>query len=79
MSPNRLRAAIDVTVTTEACHFMRLFLMYRGVTDEEMPSFAGAGEKEAMAHNWKDIVEWSERMKDNKEFRVLETAILEIA
>ncbi|KZV86550.1 hypothetical protein EXIGLDRAFT_653127 [Exidia glandulosa HHB12029] len=79
MSPNRLRAAIDVAVTTESCAFMRLFLMYRGVADEEMPAFAGAGEKEAMAHNWKDIVEWSERMKDSKEFRVLETAILEIA
>ena len=58
---------------------MRLFLMYRGVSDEEMASFSSAGEKEAAAVNWKDIVEWSERMKDPKEFRVLETAILEIA
>ncbi|EJD52939.1 hypothetical protein AURDEDRAFT_110778 [Auricularia subglabra TFB-10046 SS5] len=79
MSPNRLRAAIDVSVTTESCHFMRLFLMYRGVGDEEMAAFASAGEKEAAALNWKDVVEWTERMKDPKEFRVLETAILEIA
>lgn len=79
MSPSRLRAAIDISVTAESCVFTRLFLMFRGISDDELATFAGAGEKEAAAHNWRDVVEWTDKSKDSKEFRILEMAIMEIS
>ena len=78
MSPNRLRSAIDVQVSGEAPAFMRVFLLYRGISDDEMPAFASAGEKEASAQNWKDVVGWTERMKSATEFRMLELSVLEV-
>lgn len=52
--------------------------MYRGVSDEEAQSdWASAGEKEALAKNWRDVVGWSAAMKEQGQFRVLEVSILE--
>ena len=78
MSPSKIASAIDISVTVENCVFTRLFLMYRGVTDDELSLFSGAGEKEANAANWREIVGWSELSKDPAHFRVLETSVLEI-
>lgn len=78
MSPSRIAAAIDISVTSENCIFTRLFLMFRGLTDDELGNFAGAGEKEANGVNWRDVVGWSELSKDASNFRILETSILEV-
>ncbi|KAH9946082.1 uncharacterized protein BXZ73DRAFT_95587 [Epithele typhae] len=78
MSPSKIAAAIDISVTVENCVFTRLFLMWRGVTEEELSLFSGAGEKEANAANWREVVGWSELSKDPNHFRVLETTILEV-
>ena len=78
LSPGKLAAAIDISVTVENCVFTRLFLMWRGVTDDELSLFGGAGEKEANAANWREIVGWSELSKDVNHFRVLETSVLEV-
>ena len=78
MSPAKIAAAIDISVTVESCVFTRLFLMYRGVTDDELGVFSGAGEKEANSQNWREIVGWSELSKDTAHFRVLETSVLEV-
>ena len=78
MSPAKIAAAIDISVTVENCLFTRLFLMFRGVTDEELSFFSGAGEKEANAVNWREVVGWSELSKDPTVFRVLETSVLEV-
>ncbi|KAI0807545.1 hypothetical protein C8Q74DRAFT_1213433 [Fomes fomentarius] len=78
MSPSKIAAAIDISVTVENCVFTRLFLMFRGVTDDELGIFSGAGEKEANAMNWREVVGWSELSKDTSHFRVLETSILEV-
>lgn len=43
-----------------------------------MGLFAGAGEKEANAMNWRDVVGWTENSKDSTAFRVLETSVLEV-
>lgn len=79
MSPTRLRAAIDISVTSESSVWTRVFLMFRGISDEELAGFAGAGEKEASVHNWREVIEWNDKAKDVKEFRLLETAIMEIS
>jgi hypothetical protein len=42
-----------------------------------MEIFSGAGEKEANAQNWREVVGWTENSKDAI-FRVLETSVLEI-
>lgn len=78
MSPGKIAAAIDISVTVENCVFTRLFLMFRGVSDDELGLFAGAGEKEANMMNWREIVGWSELSKDTQHFRVLETSVLEV-
>lgn len=78
MSPSRIAAAIDISVTAENCIFTRLFLMFRGLTDDELSHFEGRGEKEANGVNWREVVGWSELSKDPSHFRVLETSILEV-
>ncbi|OCH94944.1 hypothetical protein OBBRIDRAFT_746359 [Obba rivulosa] len=78
MSPAKIAAAIDISVTAENCVFTRLFLMFRGISDDDLGLFAGAGEKEANAVNWREVVGWSELSKDATQFRVLETSILEV-
>lgn len=78
LSPSKIAAAIDITVTTDPCAFTRLFLIFRGLTDNEVVMFAGAGEKEANTHNWREVVGWSEHSKSSDQFRVLETSILEV-
>jgi hypothetical protein len=77
MQPNRLAAAIDLQVTTDPCVFTRIFLMWRGVSDEEMISFVGSGEKEAVEKNWKAYINFQEGSRDTQKFRVLETSIME--
>ncbi|KAH9900974.1 hypothetical protein C8Q73DRAFT_742685 [Cubamyces lactineus] len=78
MAPHKIASAIDISVTVENCVFTRLFLMFRGVTDDELNMFAGAGEKEANQANWRDRIGWSELSKDPTQFRVLETSVLEV-
>ena len=78
LSPGKIAAAIDISVTTEPCVFTRLFLIFRGLNDDEVGMFAGAGEKEANAHNWREVVGWTEHSKDPEQFRVLETSVLEV-
>lgn len=65
-------------MTLEPCVFTRIFLIFRGLSDEEVGVFSASGEKEANAHNWREVVGWSELAKDNEQFRVLETSVLEI-
>lgn len=78
LSPSKIAAAVDISVTAEPCLFTRLFLIFRGLNDEEVAEFDGAGEKEANAHNWREVVGWSEDSKDPEQFRVLETSVLEV-
>ncbi len=77
MQPNRLSAAIELSVTTDPCVFTRIFLMWRGVSDEEMVKFADAGEKEADAKGWKSVIGFSPGSQDTQKFRVIETSIME--
>ena len=79
MSPSRLSSAIDLQVTLDPCVYTRLFLMFRGVSDEEMVDFAAAGEKEAINHNWRDAVGWTEAANDSSQFRVMEVSVLEVS
>ena len=67
-----------MTLTADPCVFTRLFLIFRGVPEDDMEIFSGAGEKEANAQNWREVVGWTESSKDTTLFRVLETSVLEI-
>lgn len=78
LSPSKIAAAIDISVTADPCIFTRLFLIFRGLTDDDVGMFAGAGEKEANSVNWREIVGWSENSKDTAQFRLLETSVLEV-
>jgi hypothetical protein len=78
LTPGKIAAAIDISVTTEPCMFTRLFLIFRGLSDDDVGVFAGAGEKEANQVNWREIVGWTEASKDTTLFRVLETSVLEV-
>jgi hypothetical protein len=77
LSPRKIAAAIDISVTLE-CIFTRLFLIFRGLSDDDMGHFVGAGEKEANIANWREIVGWSELSKDTTLLRVLEVSTLEV-
>ncbi|KAG6900858.1 hypothetical protein C0993_009976 [Termitomyces sp. T159_Od127] len=78
LSQSKIASAIDIAVTTDPCVFTRLFLIFRGLTDEEVGAFAGATEKEANTVNWREIVDWQEDSKDSTLFRILETSVLEV-
>lgn len=77
LTPAKIAAAVDISVTAENCIFTRLFLMFRGVSDDDMTLFSGAGEKEANAENWRAEVGWTEHSKSTELFRVLEVSVLE--
>ncbi|TDL24769.1 hypothetical protein BD410DRAFT_785474 [Rickenella mellea] len=79
MAPGRLAAAIDISVTADPCIWTRIFLMFRGISDEEMGDFIDSGEKEANHYNWRELVGWTEASKDSAHFRVLETSIFELS
>ncbi|KAH6918529.1 hypothetical protein BKA70DRAFT_1247452 [Coprinopsis sp. MPI-PUGE-AT-0042] len=79
LSPSKIAAAIDITVTSDPCVFTRIFLIFRGVSEDEMGNFASAGEKEANTYNWREAIGWSEDSKDPTMFRVLETTVLEVS
>ncbi|KAG6851011.1 hypothetical protein H0H93_004498 [Arthromyces matolae] len=78
LSQGKIASAIDIAVTTDPCVFTRLFLIFRGLTDDEVGAFAGATEKEANSVNWREIVDWQEDSKDPTLFRILETSVLEV-
>ena len=78
LNPTKVASAIDISVSADPCVFTRLFLIYRGLSDDEVGLFAAAGEKEANAVNWREIVGWTEDSKDPALFRVLETSVLEV-
>lgn len=78
LSPSKVAAAIDISVTTEPCIFTRIFLIFRGLSDDDVGMFAGAGEKEANTVNWRQVVGCDENSKDPTLFRVLETSVLEV-
>jgi hypothetical protein len=79
LSPSKIAAAIDITVSADPCVFTRIFLIFRGLSDDELGLFSGVGEKEANAANWREVVGWSEDSKDPTMFRVLETSVLEVS
>lgn len=74
-----MAAAIDITVTQDPCVFTRIFMIWRGISDEEMGSWVTSGEKEANVYNWREVIGWSEDSKDSTMFRVLETSTLELS
>ncbi|KAI0283044.1 hypothetical protein BGY98DRAFT_952691 [Russula aff. rugulosa BPL654] len=78
LSPGKIAAAIDMTLTADPCVFTRIFLIFRGIPEDDMEIFSGAGEKEANAQNWREVVGWTENSKDASLFRVLETSVLEV-
>jgi hypothetical protein len=79
LSPRRIASAIDISVTAESCVFTRLFLIFRGISEDDMQMFTTAGEKEANQKNWREEVGWTENSKDQSLFRVLETSVLEVS
>ncbi|GJJ12105.1 hypothetical protein Clacol_006346 [Clathrus columnatus] len=78
MSPSRLAAAIDLSVTCSPCVWTRIFLLYRGVSDDELGAFVGAGDKDVPPDHWRKIIGWTELSKQKDQFRVMETSVLEI-
>ena len=79
LSPGKIAAAIDITVTSDPCVFTRIFLIFRGVSEDETGNFSSSGEKEANTYNWREAIGWSEDSKDPTMFRVLETTVLEVS
>lgn len=78
LSPGRIAAAIDISVTADPCVTTRLFLIFRGLSDDDIGLFAGAGEKEANSANWRGVIGWSEDSKEPTMFRLLEMSVLEV-
>jgi len=80
MSPGRLASAVDISIDHDPCLWSRIFLMWRGISDEELEAFQslGASDKEALIYNWQEHIGWSEAHDDKSRFRVIETSILEV-
>jgi len=78
MTPERLNQAIELKVTCSPCIWTRIFLLYRGISDEELALFSGAGEKDVHEGHWKNLLKIQEQSTNKEFFRILETSILEI-
>lgn len=65
-------------MAADPCVFTRLFLIWRGVNDDELGNFSEAGEKEANVFNWREVIGWSEDMKDPNLLRILELSIMDV-
>jgi len=78
MSPGKIAAAVDISVTADNCVFTRLFLMIRGLSEDEMGLFSDSGEKEANSVNWREHINWSENSKAVDHFRVLEISLIDV-
>jgi hypothetical protein len=72
MSPGRLASAVDISINHDPCLWSRIFLMWRGINEEELMTFQslGASEKEALIYNWQEHIGWSEAHDDKSRFRV---------
>ncbi|TDL24700.1 hypothetical protein BD410DRAFT_785390 [Rickenella mellea] len=78
LSPLEVAAAIDLSVTTEPCYFSRIFLVFRGILDQEIGDFGKSGEKEASVVDWKAFTGVTEAVKDESLFRIFETSSCEL-
>jgi len=78
MSPSRLAQAIDLSVTCSPCIWTRLFLLYRGISDEEVTAFGGATEKDVPEDHWRNVIGVSDQSQNKDLFRIFETSVLEI-
>ncbi|KAG1762066.1 hypothetical protein EDD22DRAFT_1029270 [Suillus occidentalis] len=76
LSPSKITAVIDISVTSDPCIFTRLFLIFRRLMNDDVGLFVGAGEKEANSVNWREIAGQSENLKDTTEFRLLKILCL---
>jgi hypothetical protein len=79
LSPARIAQAIDISLNAASCTFTRLFLIYRGIGEDEMGDFSTSGEKEANSMNWREVVGWTELSKEAAQLRILEISILEVS
>jgi hypothetical protein len=72
MSPGRLASAVDISINHDPCLWSRIFLMWRGISAEELEAFQtlGASDKEALIYNWREHIGWSEAHDDKNQFRV---------
>lgn len=72
MSPAKLASAVDISISQDPCVWNRIFLMYRGLSEDELSAFegGGAGVKEAARFDWRSMVGWTEAYKDTKQLRV---------
>lgn len=78
LPPSKVSAVIDISITSEPCCFTRLFLIFRGLSDDNVASFSNAGQKEAYSVDWRQVIGWSEHSKDKTMFRILETSVFEV-
>ncbi|KAJ8482107.1 hypothetical protein ONZ45_g15069 [Pleurotus djamor] len=62
LRPRQIAAAVDISVASELCVFTRLFLIFRGLSDDDLGIFSGAGEKEANSMNWREVLYHSKTM-----------------
>ena len=72
MSPGRLASAVDISINHDPCLWSRIFLMWRGISEQELVTFQslGASDKEALIYNWREHIGWSEAHDDKSQFRV---------
>ncbi|TDL24702.1 hypothetical protein BD410DRAFT_718982, partial [Rickenella mellea] len=78
LSQAQIADVIALSITAADCEWNRVFLLFRGVTDEDMPIFAERGEKEASKFDWKELVGITEASSDPSKFRLLETSVCEV-
>ncbi|KAG8953938.1 hypothetical protein FRC04_000922 [Tulasnella sp. 424] len=83
MPPKSINRAIELWCThTVPITWTRIFLMWRGVSDDELGSTfipAGMGEKEANEKDWKSVIEYKEEASDTALFSVSEISAIECA
>ena len=55
-----------------------LYVRYRGIPEQELGAFAGAGEKDIPEDHWRNLIGWQEASQNKEFFRIFETSVLEI-
>lgn len=80
MSPKSINRAIELSISRSdvGIAWTRLFFMWRGIASDEVFVRAGAGEKAAVAKDWREVVEVGKGDVDDQDaLSVFEVSVIE--
>ncbi|ORY29782.1 hypothetical protein BCR39DRAFT_588155 [Naematelia encephala] len=79
LSPGQLSPSSNLTIIPPPHVLFRIFILFRGVPDDEMKEWSNRGVVHAeMGLDWRNTIGWSEDLKNDELFRIIEYGAMEV-